>query len=587
MRFSSHFLRRFRRDSASAPRIERVLAISRAFLTVTALGAIYLDATEPARLATLAYSMLAAYAAYSLAVLAWVHRAARVAPAHSILLHGLDILWSSALTAVSEGAVSPFFLFFLFAVVAAAYRWGFMETVATAVVVILVFLVETAAASASPWSATWLPMELNRTILRVAYLLLTGVLVGYLAEQDKNSRAELAAIANAARQPRLDLGLGGSVAAVAQGLLETFEAHAVAIVLKDGQSGRTLLWRLDRRGAGDQVSTLRLELNPSEQGAWLFAPPARVWRASFAGPGAALVSACQPGIWPLRKLKVDLPRAVAEAWDCRTVTAADLILADDWSGRIYLYDVPALDGLERGLHFLEALTDQIGSGLTNVLLLRRLKSQATTAERARVARELHDGAIQSLLGIEMNVEALRRDTLAAGQQSVGNRLSEIQVLLQREVLAIRELMQALKPVEIDGSHQLPDVIASIVERFRRDAGVSARFVTSGQALPMPAATALEIVRIVQEALVNVRRHSRASNVLVRLTNEGQQCRLVVEDDGCGFGFSGLLTLAELDRLKVGPAIIKERARLAGADLVIDSRPGAGARIELSIAGSHG
>jgi two-component system nitrate/nitrite sensor histidine kinase NarX len=92
---------------------------------------------------------------------------------------------------------------------------------------------------------------------------------------------------------------------------------------------------------------------------------------------------------------------------------------------------------------------------------------------------------------------------------------------------------------------------------------------------------LEIVRIVQEALANVRRHSQARNVLVRLTADGGTCSLVVEDDGLGFEFEGRLSGRELDERRIGPAIIKERARIAGALLAVDSTRGAGARVELT------
>src|SRR5688572_10455470 len=161
--------------AAAAPvtRLERVLAVGRAFLTVTALIAIYLDPTQPARLAAVTYTVLAAYAVYSVAVWVAVQRARRVSATLGLLLHGLDILWTAALTFVSEGPVSPFFLFFLFVVLAAAYRWGFGGTIATAGITIAVFLVETAIAAAGPWSQTWfasIGFELNRTILRVTYL---------------------------------------------------------------------------------------------------------------------------------------------------------------------------------------------------------------------------------------------------------------------------------------------------------------------------------------------------------------------------------------------------------------------------------
>ena len=118
-------------------RTEGVLAVGRAFLTVTGLAAIYLDPAEPARLREVTYAVLLAYAIYSLIVLAWVNGVGRVTRRHGLTLHGLDILWTSALTFVSEGPVSPFFLFFVFVVLAAAYRWRFRETAGTAVLTVM------------------------------------------------------------------------------------------------------------------------------------------------------------------------------------------------------------------------------------------------------------------------------------------------------------------------------------------------------------------------------------------------------------------------------------------------------------------
>jgi two-component system sensor histidine kinase DegS len=214
--------------------------------------------------------------------------------------------------------------------------------------------------------------------------------------------------------------------------------------------------------------------------------------------------------------------------------------------------------------------------------LSRLHSQASATERARVARELHDGTIQALCGIEMKVEALRRRP-AVTATDTGLELEGVQELLRQEILGLRELMQALRPIELDAREQLPDVLASVVERFRRDTGVSARFVSQGGPFVLEPAVALEIVRIVQEALVNVRKHSRARNVAVRLTRDDGRCRLVVEDDGRGFEFDGHRSADELDRQRVGPAIIKERARIVGAALSLHSAPGVGSRIELTFA----
>jgi two-component system nitrate/nitrite sensor histidine kinase NarX len=147
-------------------------------------------------------------------------------------------------------------------------------------------------------------------------------------------------------------------------------------------------------------------------------------------------------------------------------------------------------------------------------------------------------------------------------------------------------MQALRPIELDSSEQLPDILGTLVERFRRDSGISARFIADGGRIPLPPATAREIVRIVQEALVNVRKHSHARNVLVRLTANGSTGNLVVEDDGRGFSFDGRFSARELDEQRMGPAIIKERARIADIGLAVESTPGVGARVELSFSG-HG
>jgi signal transduction histidine kinase len=585
MRLSSTFLQDYRSVGRPPVQLERVLAVGRAFLTVSGLVAIYLDPTEPSRLRAVTYAVLLAYALYSVALLVYVHQSPRLTTTHGRVFHGLDIAWTSALTFVSEGPVSPFFLFFLFVVVSAAYRGGFRETAGTAVVIVAVFLMETLIATAGPWNTTWFAsfeFELNSTILRVAYLLLTGVLLGYLAEQEKQSHAELAAIADATRQPRVSLGLGGSVSAVARMLFSTFGSRAVAVVIADNEGRRTLIWHLTVAGARtDHPSGRRAELNPQEKATWLFKDYGNAWHAARERARAGtLVMAVEPGQWPLRRSRVELPREFCDAVRFESVIAVNMGLSGEWRGRVYLFDPTRTDNPERTLHFLEALTEHVTPALTNVFLLRRLRARAGAAERARVARELHDGAIQSLFGIEMKLEAFRRAS-DRSPEFVDREVGAVQDELRREVLSLRELMQALRPIELEGADQLPDVLASLVERFRRDTGISARFVSTGGGISLPPKKALEIVRIVQEALANVRRHAGARNVLVSLSRDDAECRLVIEDDGCGFEFEGRLSGRELENRRIGPAIIKERARIAGADLAVESSPGVGSRIELA------
>lgn len=573
------FLRDYQFTGVPADRAERVLAVGRAFLTVTGLGAVYLDPTEPARLAALTYVVLAAYAVYSLAVLVILHRV-RIRRHHTLLLHATDIAWTALLTSISEGPISPFFLFFLFAVVAAAYRWGFRETIVTAGVTTVIFLAQSAIGFMGPWQLAIADGEsdLDVIVFRVNYLLLAGFLLGYLGQQEKQLRAEAAALAVAGTQPRIDIGVSGSVGAVANTLLNTFDARVSILVLREAQSGRARLWRLD---APADRTAVPYELTPLAEAEWLFPDPGGVWHGPIEETGASLFRVVQRDAWPLRPAGGEIPAEVRNAvQDARTLTAVNMGLTGEWHGRVYLYDMPSDGSLERRLHLLEAMSAHVAPALTNVLLVQRLHSEVSATERARVARELHDGAIQTLIGVQMTMQAMRRSP--PDPADVDRELFLIEGLLQREVASLRRLMDALRPLEIDAGESLDAVLAGVVERFRRDSGIAARFVASGPVF-VPGPAALELLRITQEALMNIRKHSGARNALVRLTRGGGTYELSIEDDGIGFAFAGRLTATELDARRLGPAVIKERARLLNAELVLESTPGAGSRVQVRFA----
>jgi signal transduction histidine kinase len=139
----------------------------------------------------------------------------------------------------------------------------------------------------------------------------------------------------------------------------------------------------------------------------------------------------------------------------------------------------------------------------------------------------------------------------------------------------------MRPVEV-GPHQFLDFTAQLVERFRSDTGVDARFVSELEEVTLPASACRELARVVQEGLVNVRKHSGATSVYVRFGAQNGLWKLVIDDDGHGFPFSGRLTLSELDDLHRGPTVIKERIRAIGGDMVIESTPGHGARLEITV-----
>ena len=233
--------------------------------------------------------------------------------------------------------------------------------------------------------------------------------------------------------------------------------------------------------------------------------------------------------------------------------------------------------------FLQTSTLFLFSFLFSHVTRRAKELQAETThakamDRALVARELHDGAIQSLIGLEVQVDVLRRQ---ASEAPLADELGRIQRMLRQEVLNLRELMRQMKPLDLD-PRQLPDFLAESVDKFRRETGIAASFVSDLRDISLSPRICTELARIAQEALVNVRKHSGAANVILRLSRDEGGVRLVIDDDGRGFDFSGRLAQAELDAARKGPVIIKERVRSIGGRLAIESTPGRGARLEIAI-----
>jgi signal transduction histidine kinase len=233
---------------------------------------------------------------------------------------------------------------------------------------------------------------------------------------------------------------------------------------------------------------------------------------------------------------------------------------------------------EESLRFALRLVRELGGVVQSRFLLGRLRSRIGAMERARVARELHDGTIQSLVGAEMEVDVLRRRADQAGLPLAGD-LARVQGLLRSEVLELRDTMQRLKPIEIT-PEQLVGFLDATVARFGQDTGLRAIFDCAVEDVDLAPRVCREIGRIVQEALQNVRKHSGGHNVLVRFGRTPSGWRLVVDDDGRGFPFQGVLGHVELDEGRQGPYVVKERVRALGGELTITSSAGGGARLEI-------
>ena len=573
-------------------RIERWLASARVFLAIAALVAIWMDPSEFGY-SPWAYWILGLYIVHGVVVMLLLRFRQESTSSFRLLVHAADIVWPVLVTLFATGQGSPFFLFFVFVLGASAYRWGLRETFGTAVAAVSLLWVESFAVrhGLGGWmdhivTRNGLPrlavnvsqFEPKRFFMLSAYLLVMGLLLGYLAEQQKQLRAERAIIARVLGRARVEAGLTGTLQAILHELLSMYGAGRALIASQETNKYRVFVGDLQAPDPG--LSQLRwLESSPLDRETYLYESDAD-----------ACLAVGKDGLYQFIVLDRDGTRmrnatpqplaSLAKLYSFGSLATVSFLFGQEWWGRIFLLDPVFGGNREDDLRFLQELVRQVGPAVYNVYLLRRLRQRAGAVERARVARELHDGAVQSLIAMEMQVDVLRRQS-AAQSSPLTSELGRIQGLLREEVLKLRELMQQMKSLNVDSS-TLVRYLGDTVERFQRETGISARFVAEMDEVEMPQRVCRELARIVQEGLVNVRKHSAARQVLLSLISADGHWQLAIEDNGQGFPFSGRFSQEQLDKMGKGPMVIRERVRLIEGELTIESNPNRGARLEVSV-----
>jgi signal transduction histidine kinase len=200
------------------------------------------------------------------------------------------------------------------------------------------------------------------------------------------------------------------------------------------------------------------------------------------------------------------------------------------------------------------------------------ETAAEEAVRKMVARELHDRVAQTLTGMLVDVENFKSQQV--GWDDVIRELDTIQSSTRNVLASLRQLLHDLRGGEDHVSEAFIDAIQSLIVRFEERSGVSAKLeVGSGWPRRLSPPASLNLYRIVEEALANVRMHSDARHVRVALeARPDNQLAVTVEDDGRG---------VELDAqrpLGLGTIGMRERAVILGGQLCIESEPATGTRV---------
>jgi len=422
--------------------------------------------------------------------------------------------------------------------------------------------------------------ELNGLIMRSTYFLLATFLLAYLSNQAHGLRAEAAVTNRLMAKVNAREGLAASIHVVLKDLLELFGSKRSTVVLKELSTGRVILWEaaIDKPESGADINGIDLE--GARQALYLPSLPPNVtaWEASRTwqrGTKSTKYIAINTEGKPVAASNI-VTQETFHGGDWKTLLGLRIGFSNDWVGVLFIVDPTARPYGLRRLRFLQGVMTHITPMLHNAYLLRRFGLRVGAMERARVGRELHDSVIQSLTAVEMQLDVARRDGALARPSA--KKLEAIQNLLRQEILNVRDLMEELRPHPDDVRH-LGERLTDLADRFRRETGIDVRFRSNVDHFDLPTDLCHELTRIVQEALVNIRKHSGASSVLVNLRIEDSAWMLTIADDGRGFGFVGTASHADLAAGRLGPRTIRERVEAIGGTLKMRSGP-EGARLEI-------
>jgi len=214
---------------------------------------------------------------------------------------------------------------------------------------------------------------------------------------------------------------------------------------------------------------------------------------------------------------------------------------------------------------------------TNLNIRRRIEREAILEERRRIAREIHDGVAQSLSYLNLKTKLVSLSVSAQNTVQALTELGDIRKVVQDTYEDIRESIEQLS-AEVRTLPIIP-AVANYIREFGNNNAIRVQFDTPRAFPQLSPVAELQLLRITQEALTNVRRHALATKVGVKLEKNPQTVEMIIKDNGQGF------VLSDLEKSPPGYHglnIIKERAEGLGGSLNISTAPGEGTEVRVSL-----
>ncbi len=558
-------------DSAERLYIERQVTLARAILVALALVALL--ETSPAPVRRSAVIFLSFYLVVSLGMALaeqffsdWHLRIPLTADAVAL-----------AVFLFLTPSVSAFWFLLLFSVFALSSRGNsrtMLVLVAAATVGVIV-RVANSVAEPLEWHSLlhWLMLGTGT--------LISGLGMGYLGAREREHLARQQFLEKVTRLLQFDRGLAESIRQALGEIAVAFRCEQACLAIREEDLERLFVWKV-RPSEREPNSPEMLPLSRSDTFLADSLEVSMCWEfRNGNGEGFG---------WDRRTAQLFRevpmpPNATRDEFGAKSLLAVTIEAGGRPAGRVLLINPTAPNGVPRrfskaDLRWLEQIVRHLGPPLENVFLLRHLRARAVEAERSRISRDLHDGTLQTLLSLNIQLGVLRQKTTQTPEQACAE-LGSLQKTVQQESEELRRFVTDLRPLRVE-SADMRELMLGFAERFRNEQGMGVDLFIEDRNLTLPDRICRELFQIYRESLHNVKKHANASHVVVKLGQDEAKVFLVIDDNGRGFSFSGRYTSEELDRLRLGPISIKERTRGVGGTLTVESNPGHGARLTVEI-----
>lgn len=236
--------------------------------------------------------------------------------------------------------------------------------------------------------------------------------------------------------------------------------------------------------------------------------------------------------------------------------------------------------VEDELAILTGLGTQAAIAIEKATLHRRVHSLAALEERERIAREMHDGLGQVLGYVNTKAQAVRELVAAGRADAAKAQLDQLAGAAQELYADVREAILGLR-TEVGGGRGLIPALREYLDHYAAQSGLAVDLDVPQDDLHLEPAVEIQLLRIIQEALTNVRKHARASRVAVHITPNGREVRIEVADDGRGVSTAPDPSLFRAPP-QFGLQTMRERAEAVGGTFRLETGQRAGTRVVVTV-----